>query len=149
MWAKQLMKKIEDVGDKIDGMTLKVQEAVKTASEAKIEAGVARQAATEAKERTAALEHVMDNMKQDISALKEGGRNINTGSGGGGGGNSGGSNDPETRAKQVVALGFKEGKAAKTVIDDIENILKRIMGEGHGAKVDTYTDPARMGMITF
>ena len=53
------------------------------------------------------------------------------------------------RDLQVVAVGSKARKEAATVVREPENILKQIMGEGHGAKVQTFTEPARMGMITF
>ena len=56
------------------------------------------------------------------------------------------------RSLNLALLGrflFQEGKAADAVVKDIEKVLEELMDKGHGASVDTFAEPARMGMITF
>ncbi|CAK0848605.1 unnamed protein product [Prorocentrum cordatum] len=57
--------------------------------------------------------------------------------------------DQPERSRQVLALGFSERRAADDLIQEIEGMLKDLLGEDFAAKVEAPTIPSKMGIITF
>ncbi|CAK0883514.1 unnamed protein product, partial [Prorocentrum cordatum] len=50
---------------------------------------------------------------------------------------------------EVLAFGFSERKESKVIKAELKNVLAKVLPDNNTAKIDTVSDPAKMGIITF
>ncbi|CAK0905208.1 unnamed protein product [Prorocentrum cordatum] len=57
--------------------------------------------------------------------------------------------DQPERSYQILALSLSERRAAEDIIHEIEGMLKHLVGEDSGVKVEDPTDPSKRGIRSF
>ena len=92
------------------------------------------------------IKTTVDTLVNDMSSMKKRIHDLESGNSGGGTTNSGPRKD---EIMEVVVKGFKDKKPQAELMAEIESMLKTILGEVHGVKIDVPGDPCNHGVLTF